>query len=83
MGASGHVHQTIMLLAEERMGSAPAPRKAGPPSTAPSQTSSSFPPERMLYCGLALGYPDREHPINSFRTEREPLEASPASAVFS
>jgi hypothetical protein len=29
----------------------------------------------MLYCGVALGWPDREHPINSFRTEREPVES--------
>jgi hypothetical protein len=29
----------------------------------------------MLYCGLALGYEDEEHPINRFRTAREPVES--------
>ncbi len=28
----------------------------------------------MLYCGIALGYPDTEHPVNQFRTDRAPLE---------
>jgi hypothetical protein len=32
-----------------------------------------MPAERMLYCGMALGYADREHPINCWRTDRAPL----------
>jgi nitroreductase len=31
-------------------------------------------PERMLVCGMALGYADPDAPVNTFRTEREPLE---------
>jgi nitroreductase len=33
----------------------------------------AMPPELMLFCGLALGYGDESHPINSLRTERAPL----------
>jgi nitroreductase len=29
-----------------------------------------IPPEQMLYCGMAIGYGDRGHPVNSFRTRR-------------
>jgi len=27
----------------------------------------------MLYCGMAIGYGDRGHPVNSFRTRRAEL----------
>ena len=30
----------------------------------------SLPDERMLFCGMAMGYIDDSHPINSWRTER-------------
>ena len=34
-----------------------------------------IPPEQMLYCGMAIGYGDRCHQVNSFRTQRaEPNE---------
>ena len=33
-----------------------------------------FPPQQMLYCGISLGYRDRDHPVNNFRTKRAPLE---------
>jgi nitroreductase len=64
---------TIMLLAEEHgLGSCAQESWA---AVHPVVTHAlDIPPERMLYCGLALGYPDREHPINGFRTQREPLE---------
>ena len=29
-----------------------------------------IPPEHMLFCGLAVGYGDRAHPANSFRSPR-------------
>lgn len=32
-----------------------------------------FPPEQILYCGLALGYGDRGHPVNGVRTARAEL----------
>ena len=34
-----------------------------------------MPESRMLYCGMALGWPDEAHPINQWRSEREPLES--------
>jgi len=33
-----------------------------------------LPPEQMLFCGVAIGYGDRSHPANSFRSPRAPLE---------
>lgn len=34
----------------------------------------SMPEELMLFCGMAVGYRDAEHPINDWRTNRGPLE---------
>ena len=31
--------------------------------------------DEILWCGIALGYEDPEHPANSFRTEREEFES--------
>lgn len=39
------------------------------------QTVGAFldlPPERMLFCGMAVGYEDAEHPANRLRSERAP-----------
>ncbi len=33
-----------------------------------------IPPELMLFCGMAIGYLDETHPINTLRTERAPLD---------
>lgn len=32
-----------------------------------------LPPERMLFCGMAIGYGDRSHPANGFRSPRAEL----------
>jgi hypothetical protein len=32
-----------------------------------------MPPELMLFCGMALGYADHEHPVSRIRTERAAL----------
>jgi nitroreductase len=34
----------------------------------------SIPQDQMVICGMALGYPDESAKVNSFRTEREPLD---------
>ena len=65
--------QTIMLLAEER-GLGTCAQESWAAMATVVTDALKLPPERMLYCGLALGWPDREHPINRFRTEREPIE---------
>ncbi len=64
--------QTVMLLAREQ-GLHTCAQEAW--SYWP-QTVGEFlqlPDELMLFCGLAIGYKDDEHPINQWRTEREPL----------
>ena len=33
-----------------------------------------LPPEQILFCGVAIGYGDRTHPANSFRSPRAPIE---------
>jgi nitroreductase len=33
-----------------------------------------IPDEQILFCGMALGYADLEHPINNFTADREPLD---------
>jgi hypothetical protein len=33
----------------------------------------SVPPDRMLFCAVAVGYGDRKHPANSFRSPRAAL----------
>jgi nitroreductase len=33
-----------------------------------------FGPERMLFCGMAIGYADPDAPVNRLRSEREPLD---------
>ena len=33
-----------------------------------------LPDDRLLLCGMALGYPDPDAPVNRFRLEREPVE---------
>ena len=30
--------------------------------------------DKLLLCGLSLGYPDPDHPVNNYRTDREPVE---------
>ncbi len=32
-----------------------------------------FPPEQMLFCGMGVGYGDRRHPVNCFRSSRAEL----------
>ena len=33
-----------------------------------------IPDDLQVYCGMAIGHPDRSHPINSLRTERASVE---------
>ena len=33
----------------------------------------NFPPDQMLFCGIAIGYGDRSRPVNSFRSFRAEL----------
>ena len=65
--------QTVMLLAHEE-GLATCAQEAW---SAMYKTTSRFldlPENQILYCGMALGYPDTDAPINTLETEREPIE---------
>ena len=65
--------QNIMLLAAER-GLGTCAQEAW---AAAHRTVGAFlelPEDRMLYCGMALGWPDEAHPINGWRSERAPME---------
>lgn len=69
----GMLIQTVMLLAREA-GLHSCPQEAW---TNWHRTVGDFlqlPPERMLFCGLALGYRDETHPVNRLVTDRAPLE---------
>jgi nitroreductase len=69
----GMVMQNLMLLAEER-GLATCPQEAWAAVHDIVGRHLGLPPERILYCGIALGYADEAAPINQWRTEREKLE---------
>lgn len=34
----------------------------------------NIPDEHMIYCGMALGHMDHDHPINNWRTDRQEVE---------
>ncbi|MGQ0659802.1 nitroreductase [Sphingosinicella sp.] len=73
--------QNVMLLAAER-GLATCPQEAWAIVHKSVGEALGLPPERMLYCGMALGYGDEAHPINQWRTERESLDAFATFAGF-
>ena len=41
-----------------------------------------LPEHEMIYCGMALGYADTEHPVNALRSERAPVEEFATFAGF-
>ncbi|WP_342723550.1 nitroreductase [Bradyrhizobium sp. B097] len=68
----GMYMQSIMLLAVER-GLSTCPQEAW---ALWHKTVSDFiglPSHLMLFCGMALGYTDPQHPINSLRADRADL----------
>ena len=64
--------QSLMLLAEER-GLATCPQEAWAAVHETVAEHIALPPERILYCGMALGYADEAAPVNRWRTQRVPL----------
>jgi nitroreductase len=69
----GMFMQSIALVAEER-GLATCMQEAW---TTRAKTVSAFlgvPDTEQLYCGMALGRPDRSAPVNRLRSERAALE---------
>jgi nitroreductase len=74
----GMFMQNLMLLAQER-GLATCPQEAWAAVHDVVARHLNLPAERILYCGMALGYADPDAPINSLKTERE---AVPGFATF-
>lgn len=70
----GMFMQNVMLLAHER-GLATCPQEAWAALHELVARHIGMPEERILYCGMALGYADPDAPINGLRTEREPVAA--------
>ncbi|HTW39037.1 MAG TPA: nitroreductase [Steroidobacteraceae bacterium] len=69
----GMFMQNIMLLAREHgLHTCPQESWAGWHKTVGEFLK--MPPERMLFCGMSLGYRDESAPINRLRTDRAPLE---------
>ncbi|MBS0502705.1 MAG: nitroreductase [Proteobacteria bacterium] len=65
--------QTLMLLlVEHGLASCPQECWAMYPETVTDFLGT--PPERMLFCGMAIGYEDKSHPTAALRSDRAPLE---------
>jgi nitroreductase len=65
--------QTVMLLARER-GLHTCAQEAWAYWHKTVRKLLKVPEEQMIFCGLAIGYRDDRHPINSLVSERAPLE---------
>ena len=62
--------QSLMLAAmEEGLATCPQAALAEYPQLV--RQFLGYPPEALLLCGMAVGYEDRQHPVNSYRTPRE------------
>jgi len=77
----GMFMQNVMLLAAER-GLGTCPQEAWAIVHRTVGEAIALPPDRMLTCGMALGHADEAHPINQWRTEREPLKNFASLAGF-
>jgi len=72
--------QTLMLLlVEEGLASCPQECWAMYPESVTSFLGT--PADRMLFCGMAIGYEDTSEPANRLRSERAPMEEW-ASFIF-
>ncbi len=65
--------QTFMLLAVEA-GLDTCPQEAWANYAETVQEFVGAPPEEMLFCGMAIGHADPNHPINSLESERMPVD---------
>jgi nitroreductase len=77
----GMFMQNFMLLAQER-GLATCAQEAWALVHKTVGETLGLPEDRLFYCGMALGFADEAHPINAWRTEREPLESFATFAGF-
>ena len=77
----GMFMQTFMLLAQER-GLATCAQEAWALVHKTIGEVLGLAQDRLFYCGMALGFADEAHPINGWRTDREPLESFATFAGF-
>jgi nitroreductase len=66
--------QTFLLLAEEQ-GLATCAQEYWARYPRTLARLLDLPEEMMVFCGVALGWADESHPINSLRTSRDPADA--------
>ena len=64
--------QTFMLLAEEA-GLGTCPQEAWAMHHEAVSEFVSAPENEMIFCGMSIGYPDWEQPVNSLESKRMPL----------
>lgn len=64
------------LLAAQSLGLAAAPQAALASCSGFLRDHFSLPPGRRVVAGIAFGYADPGHPVNSFRTDREDAESA-------
>ncbi|MGE0740856.1 MAG: nitroreductase [Hyphomonadaceae bacterium] len=69
----GMFMQTLALAAEAR-GLGTCMQEAWATQRGPLHKHFGLEPQEMLYCAMALGYPDREAPINSLRSDRAEVD---------
>ena len=70
----GMYMQTVMLLAVERgLDTCPQEYWARYPQTV--ARAVGLPNDHMLFSGMALGFRDAEHPINTLKAARDPFDA--------
>ena len=65
--------QTFMLLAQEA-GLDTCPQEYWSVRHAAVREFVGAPEEEMLFCGMAIGHADDDHPINALESERMPLD---------
>jgi len=65
--------QTFMLLAQEA-GIDTCPQEAWAVYQGAISEFVGAPDNQRLFCGMAIGHADWDHPINALHTDREPLE---------
>ena len=70
----GMFMQSIALVAHER-GLATCMQEAWVTRAKTVSTFLDLPENEQLYCGMALGYADKDAPVNSLRSERDGVDA--------
>ena len=66
--------QNVMLAATE-LGLATCPQASFADYPTQIRQVLNLTDDHLLACGMSLGYADAAHPANSYRTEREPVDA--------